>query len=1390
MFRRKLTPGRRPAALIAAAAVAFAAVVVLPPQMAQAAHSKPGMAGMTNVAHQAAREWWVWAKTSSEVVHGAVDDIWLNYMNASGATPRVRVSLIDPDGAVAASATASGMGGSTSASASGKAGLWKVRFDTPQTSSSADGTYYFYQDAWVTDGSVDKTGRVFAHQIVGAQGSASATFNLWVVAEDGTMFKTTFTDYGGVNSAIGADGLGLYKADSCMPTGKSRTQGGLAASYPEPAYSLDAAAGKSDCGQAWFSLFADQPDPDLPAHATHAGETVMVAPQYSPPTRPDPDLRLAEGAPWQTPFIGAGGTLGIDGFRGQYQILIDANGDGDTADPADRVLTREKPVAAGDVTWTWDGKDGQGTAVANTATPKISVRLIKGDEYYQVLRDVEWLRGVQVQQIRGHEAAKAGGPVWVGVHWDDTDVASDPGANPGHVMASLLAPGNTLVSPPTGLTTSAGPTHGWADPTSGPGGHDSWGNNADIAFGVWSDLSADETLAAPWQQFFERQLAVTSKSGALSPASGPAGKETRAITYTVKIKNTSAAAAGGETDFTVERPAVVKDTLPAHVSNWTYLTTAYSGASAATASAATAATAAESAGVMTWTGPLKAGETATVTYRVTVTPGHSASRLNSARPADCAADFATPGGDIVDTRCDPAAQVSETLLPGLKIEKTVDSAGLHKKDNTAAYTVTITNIGRAAFTAADPAKLTDDLSAVLDDATLDAATLLPADAKWDPANEQITWSGPLAVGASRSVTYTVKYDPGIDAGGSDLLLENTASIRPVDMIDQTPGEKVSTSTPGSDLHASKRADKAVAKVGEVVTYTLVLDNARGQAAAPVNLTDDLTQVLDDAVWEAGPTASSNSVTVTRAGDRLSLGGSVGAGAKVTVTYQVRIKDAAGRGDGRLANWLVEPDDPPPGECVIGDPLCAETLVDDYKMVKSVDRATAKPGQVVTYTLTFTNLGAAPGTVALVDALQDVLDDAELIAGPVASADGLVVEFDADAARLAIGGVLPEGAGASATVTYGVKVKAFDGRGDHRLRNVVTADLVDPPAVPAAGCGPESTWCTQTLTDDYQIVKTADRQVAEPGQVVTYSLKLTNLGSAAASVDATDDLSGVLDDADMLAAPQTDSQDLDVIWDPEAAVIRLVGSIPPPGGSEVNVVYSVKVRSHQDRGDHLLSNVVVPAGQIPPAECAPEAANCTATPVRDLAVTKSVNVARLRAGQTAEFRVEFTNRGHGDAAVDHHDLLDWVLDDGDWAGGPTSDHSGVGAVWAPESGRIEFSGALAPGQSAVITYRFQVTKVGDMVFNNFVVEAGGYEPQAFQPGAVETPPVCDLAAGMVCTVTPIDPSGGDDQPPVLPFTGTHLDWIALLAVTALLAGAALLVVRRRVDPGDTPGCGCA
>ncbi|GAA3893882.1 hypothetical protein GCM10022381_39410 [Leifsonia kafniensis] len=311
-----------------------------------------------------------------------------------------------------------------------------------------------------------------------------------------------------------------------------------------------------------------------------------------------------------------------------------------------------------------------------------------------------------------------------------------------------------------------------------------------------------------------------------------------------------------------------------------------------------------------------------------------------------------------------------------------------------------------------------------------------------------------ATGASVAVTNVT------DAAKPGFSIDTVAKAQITCTIYNTPlkltVEKISNPATGT----------AVAP-GSTVTYTLKFTNT-GSAPVPVDYTDSLNNVLDDATWQgAAVVTPAGGLTVVRATtpiNKLTITGSVLAKSTVTVSYTVVVKSGT-TGDAVLKNVLAPTTTTPPTDCVPTDPtvLCTtHPITGSYSMKKVSVPATGaivSPGDVITYTVTATGKDAPVTGVIITDTLTDVLDDATFVSGAakltvgtgaatnVADPTGTPVILHTAPFTLA--------QGTTATLTYQVKVNAD--AWSRTLRNVVTG--TSDGNVPPATCDP----CTTTQT---------------------------------------------------------------------------------------------------------------------------------------------------------------------------------------------------------------------------------------------------------------------------------------------------------------------------------------
>jgi hypothetical protein len=135
---------------------------------------------------------------------------------------------------------------------------------------------------------------------------------------------------------------------------------------------------------------------------------------------------------------------------------------------------------------------------------------------------------------------------------------------------------------------------------------------------------------------------------------------------------------------------------------------------------------------------------------------------------------------------------------------------------------------------------------------------------------------------------------------------------------------------------------------------------------------------------------------------------------------------------------------------LGAPQLEIVLASDPQMPGSVEG-----GGVVGYSITLTNKGKAEAVVDLRDYIADKLDDADLVADSVRVSGGVTTRLRSDG-DIGLGGRIA--AGATATVTYQMKVKTDEQReadgGDDKLIGYIAA-----PGEKPTECHPDETLCT-------------------------------------------------------------------------------------------------------------------------------------------------------------------------------------------------------------------------------------------------------------------------------------------------------------------------------------------
>lgn len=173
------------------------------------------------------------------------------------------------------------------------------------------------------------------------------------------------------------------------------------------------------------------------------------------------------------------------------------------------------------------------------------------------------------------------------------------------------------------------------------------------------------------------------------------------------------------------------------------------------------------------TGPLSVGQSFTLRYDVNVVAALGDHVLQNVA---FQAGLEQPNGDAPE--CEPRTTALAGIactshpLPYLTVTKRADAHARPAPGDIVTYTVTARNAGKAPFVKVAPARFTDDLTHVLDDATYqhDAAASRNQVAL-DYTAPRLSWRGPLKAGQSVTLTYSVKL-----GGAGDARVKNIAFV--------------------------------------------------------------------------------------------------------------------------------------------------------------------------------------------------------------------------------------------------------------------------------------------------------------------------------------------------------------------------------------------------------------------------------------------------------------------------------------------------------------------------------------------------------------------------------------------------------------------------------------
>ena len=601
--------------------------------------------------------------------------------------------------------------------------------------------------------------------------------------------------------------------------------------------------------------------------------------------------------------------------------------------------------------------------------------------------------------------------------------------------------------------------------------------------------------------------------------------------------------------------------------------------------------------------------------------------------------------------------------------------------------------------------------------------------------ELVCTVGALASGADTTINVVVSV-PANTPDGTVLLSDASVAGNETDpVLANNEDDESTTVVRQSDLQILKSASHDTRAPGELLTYTLDVENLGPGDATGVVLTDTLPAGTSYESDDGGCDASGEPVIVCALGN-------LAAGASTAIQIVVRL-DLATQPDAQLENRAeVEGDQPDPDPGNDEDTVITTvTPLADLRVDKegvgevltgpTVEDVTVTPGVVtagrrVTYTLTIGNGGpTAASDVVLTDTLP---------AGVTYVSDDAGCDtFGLPVLRCAIGGLA---SGASTMVT--VVVDTDPGLAPFSmLENLVVVGGDDPDPDPSNNEDDHNT--TVLVSADLSILKRADPVLVTPGGTVTFGISVTNAGpSLARDVVVGDTLP-------MSVTYVSDSGGCDTAGLPTLSCA--LGDMAPGASVSFDVTATVEVGLEGQTVSNTATVQLTGGGSDPDPGNNSSTTTFDVEQEADLRITKtgvgevvlpgsppglSVTADMVSAGQRLTYTLYVTNTGP--AAASSVVVTDTLPPGVSYL----SDDVGCDASGAPEI--VCALGALPAGGSASITLLVDVDPAvadGSALANGAIVDGGLPDPNPGDNSTMQTTLVSAYVDLMV--VKTADPS---------------------------------------------------
>ncbi|MDM8363612.1 DUF7507 domain-containing protein [Bacillus thuringiensis] len=411
--------------------------------------------------------------------------------------------------------------------------------------------------------------------------------------------------------------------------------------------------------------------------------------------------------------------------------------------------------------------------------------------------------------------------------------------------------------------------------------------------------------------------------------------------------------------------------------------------------------------------------------------------------------------------------------------------------DTLTYTVSFTGTGN---TNANNVIFTDIIPTgttfVLNSLTIDGTTQVGA----NPATGVNI--GSIPSGTIKNVAFQVVVNTipasNVVSNGSSASYQYTVNPSQSPVTKNISSNLVSTQINNANLTLTKSTNKQFATIGETISYTILITNSGNAAANNVQLTDPLP---NGTILTLG-TVTLNGV-LQNVDSLVALPiGTIPGGATFTLSFQVTVINITAQNpiiNNAFASYIytVNPSLPPTSKTANSNSVTSTIRLANLHVNKSVDKTFAEVGDVLTYTFALTNDGnVAANNVLLSDS----------IANGTAFVPNSVIVNSVTQPGVTPASINISNINANTTITASFQVVITSIPNPNPISNSASISynfIVDPNTSPVSKNTTSTTTFTQVNDANVISAKTVDREFATVGDILTYTVTLTNAGSVSA-----------------------------------------------------------------------------------------------------------------------------------------------------------------------------------------------------------------------------------------------------------------------------------------------------